>query len=29
MGAEARCSDGPGGKVVRVIVDPATDTDSR
>jgi len=26
MGAEARCSDGPGGKVSRVIVDPATDT---
>jgi len=26
MGAEARCSDGPGGKVVRVIVDPASDT---
>ena len=26
MGAEARCSDGPAGKVIRVIVDPATDT---
>ncbi|HET9974868.1 MAG TPA: PRC-barrel domain-containing protein [Streptosporangiaceae bacterium] len=26
MGAEARCPDGPGGKVVRVIVDPATET---
>ena len=26
MGAEARCSDGPAGKVSRVIVDPATDT---
>ena len=26
MGAEASCSDGPGGKVIRVIVDPATGT---
>ncbi|HEX5295545.1 MAG TPA: hypothetical protein VFW50_00930 [Streptosporangiaceae bacterium] len=26
MGAEASCSDGPAGKVIRVIVDPATDT---
>src|SRR5690349_8768709 len=26
MGAEAHCSDGLGGKVSRVIVDPATDT---
>jgi sporulation protein YlmC with PRC-barrel domain len=26
MGAEASCSDGPAGKVSRVIVDPATDT---
>lgn len=26
MGAEARCSDGPGGKVTRVIIDPATET---
>jgi sporulation protein YlmC with PRC-barrel domain len=26
MGAEARCPDGPAGKVSRVIVDPATDT---
>jgi sporulation protein YlmC with PRC-barrel domain len=26
MGAEASCSDGPVGKVVRVIVDQATDT---
>ncbi|HEU5385681.1 MAG TPA: hypothetical protein VFV73_07245 [Streptosporangiaceae bacterium] len=26
MGAEARCSDGPVGKVIRVIVEPATET---
>jgi sporulation protein YlmC with PRC-barrel domain len=26
MGAEARCVDGPGGKVIRVIVEPATET---
>jgi sporulation protein YlmC with PRC-barrel domain len=26
MGAEARCADGPGGKVTRVIIDPATET---
>ena len=26
MGAEARCADGPGGKVIRVIVEPATET---
>ena len=26
MGAEARCADGPGGKVIRVIVDPAAET---
>ena len=26
MGAAARCSDGLGGKVVRVIVDPASET---
>ena len=26
MGAETSCSDGPAGKVSRVIVDPATDT---
>ena len=26
MGAEASCVDGPGGKVIRVIIDPATTT---
>jgi hypothetical protein len=26
MGATASCVDGPGGKVIRVIMDPATDT---
>jgi sporulation protein YlmC with PRC-barrel domain len=26
MGAEASCADGPGGKVTRVIIDPATGT---
>jgi sporulation protein YlmC with PRC-barrel domain len=26
MGAEATCADGPGGKVTRVIIDPATET---
>jgi sporulation protein YlmC with PRC-barrel domain len=26
MGATASCADGPGGKVARVIIDPATDT---
>ena len=26
MGAEARCTDGPVGKVTRVIIDPATET---
>ena len=26
MGAMASCVDGPGGKVARVIIDPATDT---
>jgi len=26
MGAEASCADGPGGKVTRVIIDPATKT---
>jgi sporulation protein YlmC with PRC-barrel domain len=26
MGAEARCVDGPGGKVIRVIVEPVTET---
>ena len=26
MGAKASCVDGPGGKVTRVIIDPATDT---
>ena len=26
MGAEASCVDGPGGKVIRVIIDPATKT---
>ena len=26
MGAEASCVDGPGGKVIRVIVEPATET---
>jgi sporulation protein YlmC with PRC-barrel domain len=26
MGAEARCADGPGGKVTRVIIDPAAGT---
>src|SRR5947208_3405499 len=26
MGAEAACADGRGGKVIRVIVDPATET---
>jgi len=26
MGAEARCADGPGGKVIRMIVEPATET---
>ncbi len=26
MGAEARCADGPAGKVARVIIDPATET---
>jgi len=26
MGAMARCADGPGGKVSRVIIDPATET---
>jgi sporulation protein YlmC with PRC-barrel domain len=26
MGAEARCADGPGGKVIRLIVEPATET---
>ena len=25
MGAEASCADGPGGKVARVIIDPATE----
>ena len=24
MGAKASCVDGPGGKVIRVIIDPAT-----
>jgi sporulation protein YlmC with PRC-barrel domain len=26
MGATASCADGPGGKVTRVIIDPATET---
>jgi len=26
MGAMARCADGPGGKVSRLIIDPATET---
>jgi sporulation protein YlmC with PRC-barrel domain len=26
MGAKASCADGPGGKVTRVIIDPATET---
>ena len=26
MGATASCVDGPGGKVSRVIIDPATET---
>jgi sporulation protein YlmC with PRC-barrel domain len=26
MGAEASCADGPGGKVTRVIIEPATET---
>jgi sporulation protein YlmC with PRC-barrel domain len=26
MGAEASCADGPGGKVIRMIVEPATET---
>ena len=26
MGATANCADGPGGKVSRVIIDPATET---
>jgi sporulation protein YlmC with PRC-barrel domain len=26
MGAEASCTDGPGGRVTRVIIDPATET---
>ena len=26
MGARASCVDGPGGKVIRVIIDPATKT---
>jgi sporulation protein YlmC with PRC-barrel domain len=26
LGAEASCADGPGGKVTRVIIDPATET---
>ena len=26
MGAEASCVDGPGGKVTRLIIDPATET---
>jgi sporulation protein YlmC with PRC-barrel domain len=26
MGAKASCADGPGGKVARVIIDPATET---
>jgi sporulation protein YlmC with PRC-barrel domain len=26
MGAKASCVDGPGGKVIRVIIDPATET---
>ncbi len=26
MGAKASCADGPGGKVIRVIIDPATKT---
>ena len=26
MGATASCVDGPGGKVTRVIIDPATET---
>ncbi len=26
MGAKASCVDGPGGKVIRVIIDPATTT---
>jgi hypothetical protein len=26
MGATASCADGPGGKVSRVIIDPATET---
>jgi sporulation protein YlmC with PRC-barrel domain len=26
MGAEASCADGPGGKVIRVIIEPATET---
>jgi sporulation protein YlmC with PRC-barrel domain len=26
MGAKASCADGPGGKVIRVIIDPATET---
>lgn len=26
LGAPARCSDGPGGKVIRIVIDPATRT---
>jgi hypothetical protein len=26
MGAETSCADGPGGKVIRVIIDPPTET---
>lgn len=26
IGAQARCSDGPGGKVIRIVIDPATRT---
>ena len=26
VGAQARCSDGPGGEVIRIVIDPATRT---
>jgi sporulation protein YlmC with PRC-barrel domain len=26
IGAQARCSDGPGGEVIRIVIDPATRT---
>lgn len=26
IGAQAHCSDGPGGKVIRIVIDPATRT---